>query len=148
MPSILRQLLIAILLLTGNVTHAAIQESAGIVKSMDGDVAIERNGQTIKAALNLPLLQGDIIQTGPNGKAGLILEDDTVISLGFNSKIALKSFLFQPNEKQLSFIAKVFNGTITFISGQITKLAPREAKIETPYATIGSRGTQLLIQVD
>lgn len=93
-------------------------------------------------------MQGDVIQTGSNGKVGLILYDDTVISMGFNSKIALDSFLFDPNEKQLSLVTRIFSGTMTYISGQIAKLAPSKATIETPYATIGSRGTHLFIKVE
>jgi len=148
MKSIYREFLVATLVLISTLAYGADMDHAGIVKSLEGEVAIARNDQIIKAEPNLRLLEGDVVQTGPNGKAGLILEDDTVISMGFNSKIAIKSFMFQPNEKKLSLIASVFHGTISFISGQIAKLAPKQSLIETPYATIGSRGTHILIQVD
>lgn len=148
MKSIYRVVLVAALVLTNTLVYGSETDHAGIVKSLDGEVLVARNDQVVKAEQNFRLLEGDIIQTGANGKAGLILEDDTVISLGFNSKIAIKTFVFQPNDKKLSFIASVFQGTVSFLSGQIAKLAPKQVLIETPYATIGSRGTHILIQVD
>jgi len=148
MKSIYRAVLVAALVLTNTWLYGSETDHAGIVKSLDGEVLIVRNDQILKAEQNLRLLEGDIIRTGSNGKAGLILEDDTVISMGFDSKIALKAFIFQPSEKKLSFIASVFQGTVSFLSGQIAKLAPKQVLIETPYATIGSRGTHILIQID
>lgn len=148
MKPLFRFALIVWLVISCHVAQATDTSSAGLVKSLEGDVRIERNGQTLKAVPGFRLMQGDVIQTGPQGKAGLILDDDTVISMGFNSKLALNSFMFDPNAKQLSLIAKIFNGTVTYISGQIAKLAPNKASIETPYATIGSRGTHLLIKVE
>ncbi len=148
MKSMYMKVLVAALVLISNLAYGADVDHAGIVKSLDGEVIIARSDQMIKAEPNFKLLEGDIVQTGPDGKAGLILEDDTVISMGFNSKIAIKSFMFQPNEKKLSLIAKVFNGTVSFLSGQIAKLAPKQVLIETPYATIGSRGTHILVRVD
>jgi hypothetical protein len=127
---------------------AAAADHVGIVKSLAGDAVIIRGDRTIKAEPNLKLQLGDTISTGPQGKIGLIMEDDTVISLGSNSTIAIKDFVFHPQEKKLSFIAKVFQGTASFLSGQIAKLVPEQARIETPHATIGTRGTHVLVQVD
>ena len=135
-------------LLAGGLTYGATTERIGIVKSMAGEVAISRNGRTIKAEPNLALYEGDVVQTGANGKAGLILADDTLISMGFNSMIDLKGFQFQPSEKKLSLIARILHGTATFLSGQVAKLAPKKVRVETPYATVGVRGTHILIQVD
>jgi len=120
----------------------------GIVKSLSGDVTVAREGSVMKAGPNLKLFQGDLVQTGPNGKAGLILEDDTVISLGSNSRLAIKEFAFKPNEKKLSLVARIYQGTVSFLSGQIAKLAPRQVHIETPSATVGVRGTHVLVRVD
>jgi len=123
-------------------------EHVGIVKSLSGDVTVAREGSVMKAGPNLKLFQGDLVQTGPNGKAGLILEDDTVISLGSNSRLAIKEFAFKPNEKKLSLVARIYQGTVSFLSGQIAKLAPRQVHIETPSATVGVRGTHVLVRVD
>lgn len=127
---------------------SANQIHVGIVKSAVGEVMIMRNNQAVKAEANVKLLEGDLIQTGPNGKVGLIFEDDAVISMGPNTKIVIEKFMFQPAEKKMSFIARIIQGTASFLSGQLVKLAPDLVRIETPYATVGMRGTHVLIKVD
>jgi hypothetical protein len=96
----------------------------------------------------MKVMKGDSVTTGSNGKVGLIFEDDTVISLGSNSRIAIENFLFQPSEKKLSFVARMYQGTASFLSGQIAKLAPQQVQVETPHATVGTRGTHYLVKVD
>ena len=140
--------LVAALLLTRTPAYAADADFIGIVKYTIGEVVVARGDRSIKAEPNLKLFEGDVVRTGPNGKAGLILEDDTVISLGLNSKLAMENFIFQPSEKKLSLIVRIYRGTVSFLSGQISKLAPDSVHIETPHATIGVRGSHILISVE
>ncbi|MBA3035988.1 MAG: hypothetical protein FP814_05785 [Desulfobacterium sp.] len=127
---------------------AASSDHIGIVKSLAGDVVIVRSDKTIKAEPNMKLIKGDLVITGTDGKVGLIFEDDTVISMGSNSKILIENFIFQPSEKKLSFIAKFFKGTASILSGQIATLAPEMFCFETPLATVGIRGTHFLVKVN
>ena len=148
MRSMFMVALVVALALASTLAYGSTVDHVGIIKSMAGEVVIARSGRTIKAETNMILLEGDVVQTGSKGKAGLILDDDTVISMGSNSMMVIKSFMFQPNEKKLSLIVRVFLGTVSFLSGQIAKLAPNLVHIETPFATVGIRGTHVLIQVD
>lgn len=149
MKSLIWAVFISALVVAGSpVCMAAPPEHAGIVKTLAGDVVIVRNGKIIKAAQDMKLMQGDVVSTGVGGKVGLILEDDTVISMGSNSRIAIENFMFQPSEKKLSFIARFFKGTASFISGQIAKLAPDNVRVETPHATVGMRGTHFLVKAE
>lgn len=126
----------------------AQQESAGIIKAVSGDVFITNSHTTVKAVPNMQIVQGDFIKTGANGSAGLIFEDDTVVGLGPNSEMSIESFLFNPVNKELSFIARMVRGTFSFITGQIAKLAPEKVAFETPDATLGVRGTKFLVKID
>ena len=127
---------------------AANPDHVGIVKLFAGDVYIERDNSQIKAEVNMKLLKGDHVRTGVDGKVGMIFEDDTLVSLGPNSKISIDDFLFQPSEKSFSFVVRIIQGTASYISGQIGKLAPGFVRIETPQATVGLRGTHVLVKVD
>ncbi len=120
----------------------------GIVKNVQPEAFIIRNGLSQNALIGKRIAMGDVLKTGSNGSMGLILNDDTVIAMGSNTEISIKNFLFEPAEGNLSFIARMMKGTISFISGQITKLAPDSVRLETPVATIGPRGTHFLVQVE
>jgi hypothetical protein len=62
--------------------------------------------------------------------------------------MSIESFLFNPVNKELSFIARMIHGTFSFITGQIAKLAPERVTFETPDATLGVRGTKFLVKID
>ena len=123
-------------------------DNIGIIKSVSGNALIVRQAETLQADINTRIQKGDILKTAADGKMGIIFEDDTVISMGPDSQLAIEDFLFQPDEKKMSFIARIFYGTISFLSGQIAKLAPDLVNIETPDATIGMRGTHVLVKVE
>ena len=91
---------------------------------------------------------GDILKTGDGGALGLIFYDDTIISMGPRTELAIEAYLFEPLEGKLAFIAKILRGTVSYLSGQIAKLSPESVKLVTPAATIGVRGTHVLIKVD
>ena len=122
-------------------------QTAGIINSVTGDVKVVSAGATTKAAANLKIQVGDSIVTGAESSVGIIFNDDSVVSLGPESKMVVQEFYFDPAADNLSFIAKVLKGTFSYLSGKITQLAPQKVKIETPDATLGIRGTKLLVEV-
>lgn len=140
--------LLALLLLSGTTSlHSAENERIGIVKSFSGEAAVQRGDGLIKAGKTMRLQRGDVLRTGADGKLGVIFDDDTIIAVGPNSRISIDEFLFRPAENKMSFVARIFTGAISYISGQIARLAPERVRLETPEATIGTRGTHVLINV-
>ena len=122
--------------------------SVGIVRSVSTDAYILRNETSIAAKINMKIMNGDVVKTGPNGSIGLIFDDDTIVSMGPNSEFAVEDFLFNPSEKKLSFVVRMLQGTFSYLSGQISKLVPGAVRLETPDATIGIRGTHVLVKVE
>jgi len=120
----------------------------GIVKNVAPEALIIRNDLSENAVIGNKIVVGDLLKTGSDGSMGVILKDDTVISMGPNTEILIQTFLFEPAKGDLSFIARMAKGTISYISGQITKLAPDSVHLETPVATIGPRGTHFLVQIE
>lgn len=148
MKNSFQQLFIATSILICLTAQAHAFETIGIIKSVSGDVYLSSTSSKIRAVPNMRLNQGDTINTGSKSSAGLIFEDDTVVSLGSNSEMAIEEFIFDPAKEKLSFITRLVKGTFSFISGQIAKLAPDQVKLETPDATLGVRGTKFLVKVN
>jgi hypothetical protein len=127
---------------------AAAEEFVGLVKSVEGQASLLRGSETEAVVPGMEIKMGDILKTGDGGAVGLIFSDDTVIAMGPRTELAVEDYLFEPIEGKLSFIAKILRGTISYLSGQIAKLSPESVKLVTPAATIGVRGTHVLIKVD
>jgi hypothetical protein len=123
-------------------------EAIGYIKNTSGEAAIERNGERAPAAAGQPLYRKDVLVTGADGTLGATLKDSSLLSLGPGSRLALETYLFEPDRKAYSFISRITSGTLQYVSGLISKLSPGSVKIETPVATLGLRGTRLLVKVD
>jgi len=120
----------------------------GSVKNTQGSAYVVRDGSNITATKGLKLFQNDILLTESGSSMGVVLRDDTLISLGSNTKIAIDEFKFAPAKGELSILTRMARGIVTYISGQITKLSPESVRFETPTSTIGVRGTKFLVKVD
>jgi len=113
-----------------------------------GIVLIERAGNTVKAEDGTPVYPNDTVKTGVDGSVGIIFKDNSRISLGPNSRLELKKFVFKPAEGQFSMVNKLIKGTASLVSGKMTKLSPESVVLETPSSTIGIRGTTFNIKIN
>ncbi|BBO71588.1 hypothetical protein DSCA_55180 [Desulfosarcina alkanivorans] len=141
-------LLWMVVLLAGLCPPASAQPFVGVVKSVEGGVTVERHGERFTVVAGMQINQADTIKTDGRGYVGLVFSDDTRISMGPGTELVIDDYLFQPVEKNLSFIVRLIRGTVSFLSGQMTRLAPESVQLILPAATIGVRGTHVLIKVD
>jgi hypothetical protein len=130
-----------------NLVQAKPAASVGSIKIVHGEVFILRDGKQLPAAVGSPVQVRDVVHTGPDGSVGLVLRDDTALSLGPSSEVALKTFTFQPNEGLFGALIGMAKGTLVYISGRISKLAPGSVKLETPVGIVAVRGTKLLVKI-
>jgi hypothetical protein len=126
---------------------ALAEEAIGSIKNLKGNVQIVRGGNTLPAAAGELIYPNDTLKTADGGAIGLILRDDTLISMGPGSVLEVKEYLFEPKEPRYSMILSLLKGTFVYQSGVIGKLAPESIRLETPDSTIAVRGTRLLVKV-
>jgi len=122
--------------------------AAGRIKLAAGSVTIVRASAPLAAQAGQTLFEGDVLRTGPDGRVGVTLKDDTRVSLGPSSEVRLDRFRYAPAERQLGVVLQIARGVVAYVSGRIAKLAPDTIRIETPSAILGVRGTTLAIRVD
>ena len=122
-------------------------EMIGVVRTASGSATVTRGEKTDPAVPGLKLMVGDALGTGRDGSLGVILRDDSSLSIGPGSRLVLRSFLFSPSEGKFDLAARITGGTMAYLSGLIGKLAPEKTRFETPTATIGIRGTRFAVKV-
>ena len=123
------------------------EEVVGSITTATGDVTIVRGDSMVNGSKGVRLLTSDVILTAEDASVGIVLRDDTTLSLGSSSELKMSEFTFKPDEGILGMTLSMAKGTLVYISGQISKLAPGSAKIETPSGVAAVRGTELLIEV-
>lgn len=142
-------LLILCVLLTGGAASAGEPEVAGFIKNVSGQAYVIRSGteQPVAAAADMKIARGDTVRTAGDGSVGLIFRDDSIVALGPDSEFTIEKFRFRPADGELSFLGRIVRGTLNFVSGQLTNLAPENVELETPDATLAVRGTQILVEI-
>jgi hypothetical protein len=123
------------------------EQVIGSVRTVSGEAFVLRGDLKNRAHIKLQLKQGDVLETGKPGSMGIILRDDTVLSLGPDSRLEISRFIFAPARGEMNLFTRILKGTATYLSGSIGKLAPEKVKIKTPQTTIGVRGTSFLVKV-
>lgn len=140
-------LLLAAFALSG--AHTALaDESVGMVKTYRAPAYVVRSGQELPVQTGMPVYAADRLKTGKDGALGVTLKDDTLLSSGPNSTLALERFAFNSTTQEGSMLLNVIKGTLSMISGLIVKGNPEAARIRTPMVTIGIRGTELIVEVE
>jgi hypothetical protein len=119
----------------------------GRIKIATGSVFIVRAGGQVAAQPGQVVFEADALRTGPDGRLGITLKDDTRVSLGPSSEVRLDRFMYAPAEGQLGLVLRVVRGIAAYVSGRIARLSPDSIRLETPEAIIGVRGTTLAIRV-
>jgi len=123
-------------------------QAIGKIKVVSGEVTVERAGKPIPAALGAPIYQADRITTGKNGSIGLLLDDDSRLSLGPNSSIALDKFDFDLATSEGGCDVSMRKGTLSVVSGKLVQKTPGALKVRTPAAILAVRGTEFSVKVD
>jgi hypothetical protein len=138
--------LLGLLLLISPVSMAA--ERIGLVKTYEPVATVIRQGAETTLHVGTEIFQGDTIVTDSSGAVGIVFSDGAVLTLGPGGKLIVENFLFKPADHNVSFISRVTKGSVAFMSGAIGRISPGSVQFKTPTATLGLRGTKILINVD
>jgi hypothetical protein len=142
-PFLLRA--VAVALATVVSISTALAADAGKVKVSRGAVWIERAGRRVPAQVGMAVQESDVLITGADGALGIAFGDDSLLSMGPNSVVAIDRFAFDPTTHGGSFLTTLRRGTLSAVSGKLTRQSPDAMKVRTPSAILGVRGTELLV---
>ena len=120
----------------------------GFVKTVDANASVVTAGRAIAAQPGMALHVGQVLRTGKPGSMGIILKDNTSLSVGPDTEVVLDEYLYAPGEGELKLTLNFIKGSLQYVSGIIAKLKPEAISIKTPTGMIGVRGTQFLAKVE
>jgi VCBS repeat-containing protein len=118
----------------------------GHVTKLQGTATAIRNGVSIILHQGDNVEKGDVVQSGSDTTLGITFVDGTVFGLSSNARMVLNEMVYDPNGSNNSTLFSLVAGTISFVAGQTAKHG--DMKIDTPVATMGIRGTAVLVQID
>ncbi len=120
------------------ILSVALFANIGTVSLLKGSATIERSGNVFDIKVGNDIDSGDKINTDTKSKMQIILNDDTIITLGASTEYIINSYS-DKNDPHAEMTLK--KGLLKTITGKIGKIAPSRFKLKTKSATIGVRGT-------
>lgn len=142
----MNRLVLSLVLVLAAAIAPALAQEAGHVKVAKGAVQIKRGGQKMPAAVGAAVQAGDVVTTGADGSVGIAFLDNSLLSAGPNSVLAIDRFAFDSTTHQGSFESSLRKGTLAVVSGKLAKQSPDAMRVKTPAAVLGVRGTEFLVR--
>ena len=131
------------IVLTAGLSGPVTAQEAGRIKVSSGTVQIERGGQKLPGTVGTAVQAGDV---GSNGSVGITFLDNSLLSAGPNSVLAIDRFAFDSTTHQGAFESSLQKGTLAVVSGKLAKASPDAMKVKTPAAVLGVRGTEFVVR--
>ncbi|MEK7308176.1 MAG: FecR domain-containing protein [Nitrospirota bacterium] len=134
--SVITSLIIFILASFSVISSAdtAAQE-AGTIASLKGKVILQRDGAESGAKINDKIYLHDTIETKADSRVKILFSDDSLLSLAENSKMTIKEYLYEKDNKKGASVINLLEGKLKSITGKAS------FEIHTPTAVAASRGT-------
>jgi fibronectin-binding autotransporter adhesin len=118
----------------------------GHVTKLTGTATAIRNGVSIILNQGDNIDKGDVLQSAADSTLGVTFIDGTVFGLSSNARMVVNEMIYDPNGSNNSSLLSLVAGTISFVAGETAKHG--DMKVDTPVATMGIRGTAVLVEID
>ena len=119
----------------GNVT--AVQQEANVMRGGELNVDLVKLGDSV--------LFKDTYETKAKSKVKLLFEDDSLLSLGENTKIQITENIYDPDRNRRSTVMNLLEGTVRALVGRLFTGEGSRFEIHTRTAVAAARGTYFIV---
>src|SRR2546428_2203622 len=126
------------------------QQAIGLYMAIIGKVTVAHVGQPVAVPVKLreDVYFKDVIETQASSRAKALFQDDSILTVGENSRVEVNEFIYDPANNQRSTILRLFQGKARALVGK--RFAGRGSKFEihTPTAVAAARGTYFVVWIE
>ncbi len=136
-------LLLGFLFFMGWGSQAQSATKVGVLSEVRGTVEILHEGEVSFKSVRQydDVFEKDKIRTGPDGRAKILYDDDSMTVLAENSAIEIRQYELTQDKKRKQSVIGLLQGKLRFI---VTKYLSKESsnfRVQTPTAVLGVRGS-------
>jgi hypothetical protein len=138
----------SVFLCISGLAHA--QNVHGVLRVVKGDVQIKsgKSGETAKARLGAEVYPKDVIITGKDARAKIVMVDNNEINVSPESQIEIQHYEYDPSAGKKDVTLNVIYGKVRSKVEQKYDGKTTKFQIKTPSAVAGVRGTDFLTSFD
>ncbi|MEW6778206.1 MAG: FecR family protein, partial [Bdellovibrionota bacterium] len=117
--------------------------AAGKITHVQGQVEVRRLGDVGARSARrwMDVFPDDVIETGANGRARILLSDSSVLTLSEQSKLRIDEQVYDPAKGERKSLLNLFRGKVRAVVSKYLNASKSRFEIHTPTAVAGVRGT-------
>ena len=142
----------AALFLAGSVSGAgaASPDAIGLFTALRGTVNDTHAGQPRPTAVKVrdDVLLKDLIETQRESRTKALFQDDTLLTLGENSRVEITEHIYDPNRNRRSIVVNLARGKLRTLVGKVFEGAGSKFEVHTPTAVAAARGTYFVVWIE
>ncbi|MGH7205411.1 MAG: FecR family protein, partial [Nitrospiraceae bacterium] len=135
---------------TGVFAQAPLADAIGQFTAIQGHVTVAHPNAagTVRVKLDDDVLFHDIIETQRRSRTKALFEDDSLLTVGENSRIEITEHVYDPNQNLRSSVVNLVQGRLRALVGKVFMGAGSKFEVRTPTAVVAARGTYFVVWLD
>jgi hypothetical protein len=140
------------LIVSPSIGSAADSGSHGIgaYTAVMGKVMVTHSGEVraVPVELHNEILFKDVIQTDKQSRTKAFFQDDSILTVGENSRVEITEYIYNPEANVRRSVVKVVQGQVRALVSKVFKTNGSRFEVHTPSAVAAARGTYFSVWHD
>lgn len=134
----------------GVLAQNAEQDGIGIIVTVQGTVTIDHLDPSgaVQAKIDDHVLFKDIIETRKESRTKTLFDNDSVLTVGENSRVEITEYIYDPGQSTRSMVVKLVQGRLRALVGKVFAQSGSKFEVHTPTAVAAARGTYFVVWVE
>jgi hypothetical protein len=126
------------------------KEGIGFYTAVLGKATVTHPGeaQVLPVKLQDEVLFKDVIQTETDSRTRALFQDDSMLTVGENSRVEIDEYIYNPEKNVRRAIVKLMQGQVRALVSKVFKANGSKFEVHTPSAVAAARGTYFTVWVE
>jgi hypothetical protein len=126
------------------------KEGIGFYTAVLGKATVTHPGEAriLPVKLHDEVLFKDVIQTQDESRARALFQDDSMLTVGENSRVEIDEYIYNPDVNVRRAIVKLMQGQVRALVSKVFKANGSKFEVHTPSAVAAARGTYFTVWVE
>jgi len=126
------------------------QGGIGFYTAVSGRVTVvhQREALVLPVKLHDEIRFKDVVQTQNESRTKAFFQDDSMLTIGENSRIEINEYIYNPEENVRLAVVNLLQGQVRALVSKVFKANGSRFEIHTPSAVAAARGTYFTVWVE
>ena len=126
------------------------KDAIGLFTAVAGKVSVVRIGEPAAspAKLRENVFFKDLLETQADSRTKALFQDDSILTLGENSRVEINEHVYDPANNQRSTVLRLVNGRLRVLVGKLFVGAGSKFEVHTATASVAARGTYFVVWIE